>query len=197
MEYNDYELVSLAQEGNVNAIDIIYKKYMPIIVKKSKTSIFSIKNHGIEINDIMQEGYLGLDEAIKNFSQDDGATFYTFANLCIDRKISNYLRGLSSNRNKLLDEAIFIDDNIENLITDKSSIEDEFINNNAKEDIINKVKVSMTVFEKKVFDLFLEGYNFSEIAIKLDKDIKSIYNTFDRIKHKVRNVMKKNDLVNL
>ena len=195
MEYNDYELVCLAQEGNTNAIDLIYKKYMPIIVKKSKNAIFTIKNHGIEINDIMQEGYLGLDEAIKSFSQDDGATFYTFANLCIDRKISNYLRGLSSNRNKLLNEAIFIDDNIENLITDKISIEDEFINNDMREDIMNKLKDNMTVFENRVFDLFLSGYSFSEIANNLNKDVKSIYNTIDRIKHKVKNIIEINDLI--
>ena len=30
MEYNDYELVSLAQEGNEEAIDIIYKKYIKV-----------------------------------------------------------------------------------------------------------------------------------------------------------------------
>jgi len=39
MEHNDYELVSLAQEGNEDAINIIYQKYRPIIIKKSKNAI--------------------------------------------------------------------------------------------------------------------------------------------------------------
>ncbi|MBQ8218881.1 MAG: sigma-70 family RNA polymerase sigma factor [Bacilli bacterium] len=193
MEYNDYELVCLAQEGNTKAIDIIYNKYMPIIVKKSKNAIFTIKQHGIEINDIMQEGYLGLDEAIKNFSQDDVATFYTFANLCIDRKISNYLRNIVSNKNRLLNEAIFIDDNIENLISDKSNIEDELVNRNMQEDIINKVKKKLTFFENSVFELIVSGYNFTEIANNLNRDVKSIYNTVDRIKHKVKKVMEEDN----
>ena len=39
MEKNDYELVYLAQEGNEDAINLLYKKYKPIIVKKSKNAI--------------------------------------------------------------------------------------------------------------------------------------------------------------
>lgn len=192
MEYNDYELVCLAQEGNTKAVDIIYNKYMPIIVKKSKNAIFTIKQHSIEINDIMQEAYLGLDEAIKNFSQDDKATFYTFANLCIDRKILNYLRNIDSNKNKLLNEAIFIDDNIENFISDTINIEDELISKNMKEDLVDKIKNKLTFFENNVFELIVLGYNFTEIANKLDKDIKSIYNTVDRIKHKVKGIIEEN-----
>ena len=91
MEYNDYEVVSLAQEGNEDAISLLYQKYKPIIIKKSKNAIMYAPHHGIEISDIMQEAYIGLDEAIKNFSQDDSATFYTFAMVCIERKIFNYL----------------------------------------------------------------------------------------------------------
>lgn len=193
MEYNDYELVCLAQEGNTKAVDIIYNKYMPIIVKKSKNAIFSIKQHGVEINDIMQEAYLGLDEAIKNFSQDDGATFYTFANLCIDRKIYNYLRNTDSNKNKMLNEAIFIDDSIENFISDKINIEDELISKNMEEDMINEIKNKLTFFENRVFDLIISGYNFNEIANNLNKDIKSIYNTVNRIKHKVKKIIDENN----
>ena len=90
MHENDYELVFLAQEGNEDAINAIYDKYKPIIVKKSKNAIVFVSHHGIDINDIMQEGFIGLEEAIRNFSQDTEASFYTFAMLCIDRKIMNY-----------------------------------------------------------------------------------------------------------
>ena len=105
MEYNDYEVVSLAQEGNEDAISLLYQKYKPIIIKKSKNAIMYAPHHGIEISDIMQEAYIGLDEAIKNFSQDDSATFYTFAMVCIERKIFNYLKKVTRSKNKILNEA--------------------------------------------------------------------------------------------
>ncbi len=192
-EYNDYELVFLAQEGNEDAINIIYKKYKPIIVKKSKLAIYSTKNSGSEINDVMQEAYLGLEEAIKNFSQNDEATFYTFANLCIDRKISNYIRKMANKKNILLNEAIFIDENMENYLKDTTDIESNLIRKVMKEEIINKIYDKFTTLEKDVYNLLVDGYSLAEISNKLEKDIKSIYNTIDRIKQKVKKYRDEND----
>ena len=193
MEYNDYELVSLAQEGNEEAIDIIYKKYKPIIVKKSKNAILYASHHGIDINDIMQEGYIGLDEAIKGFSQDDKATFYTFANLCIDREIVNYLRKTTRGKNKLLNEAVAIDEGLENVISDEMDIESSFILKDNEKKFMIEIYEELTKFEKEVFDLKIKGYNFEEIANILDRDIKSIYNTFHRIKQKSKKIMETED----
>ena len=192
-EYNDYELVFLAQEGNEDAINIIYKKYKPIIVKKSKLAIYSTKNSGSEINDVMQEAYLGLEEAIKNFSQNDEATFYTFANLCIDRKISNYIRKMANKKNILLNEAIFIDENMENYLKDTTDIENNLIRKVMKEEIINKIYDKFTTLEKDVYNLLVDGYSLAEISNKIEKDIKSIYNTIDRIKQKVKKYRDEND----
>ena len=193
MEYNDYELVSLAQEGNEEAIDIIYKKYKPIIVKKSKNAILYASHHGIDINDIMQEGYIGLDEAIKGFSQDDKATFYTFANLCIDREIVNYLRKTTRGKNKLLNEVIAIDEGLENVISDDMNIESSFILKDNEKKFMTEIYEELTKFEKEVFDLKIKGYNFEEIANILDRDVKSIYNTFHRIKQKSKKIMETED----
>ena len=193
MEYNDYELVSLAQEGNEEAIDIIYKKYKPIIVKKSKNAILYASHHGIDINDIMQEGYIGLDEAIKGFSQDDKATFYTFANLCIDREIVNYLRKTTRGKNKLLNEAVAIDEGLENVISDDMDIESSFILKDNEKKFMIEIYEELTKFEKEVFDLKIKGYNFEEIANILDRDVKSIYNTFHRIKQKSKKIMETED----
>lgn len=192
-EYNDYELVFLAQEENEDAVNIIYKKYKPIIVKKSKLAIYSTKNSGSEINDVMQEAYLGLEEAIRNFSQNDEATFYTFANLCIDRKISNYIRKMANKKNILLNEAIFIDENMENYLKDTTDIENNLIRKVMKEEIINKIYDKFTTLEKDVYNLLIDGYSLAEISSKLDKDIKSIYNTIDRIKQKVKKYRDEND----
>lgn len=191
MDYNDFELVSLAQEGNEDAINIIYQKYKPIIIKKSKNAIMYATHHGIEINDIMQEGFIGLDEAIKRFSQEDTATFYTFALLCIDRKIVNYLRKMTQSKNRILNDAVAIDDTVERVVRDNIDIELALISKNNREDLINKINECLTEFEMEVFKMKIKGYTFDEIANTLNKDVKSIYNTFHRIKMKI----KKNQLI--
>lgn len=192
MNNNEFEVVALAQEGNVDAINFLYTRYKPIIVKKSQNAILCMLHHGVEINDIMQEAYLGLDEAIKNFSQDDMASFYTFASLCIDRKIANYIKRMTVGKNKILNDAIYIDDDIEGIIKDKTNIESEIIDKDNFEIIISDFNKNLTNFEKKVLKYKLDGYNREEIAKLLNKDVKAIYNAFQRIKLKYKK-MEKND----
>lgn len=189
MDYNDYELICLAREGNEDAINIIYQKYKPIIVSKSKHSIVLASHHGIEISDIMQEGYIGLEEAIKSFSESDNTSFYTFAVLCINRQIINYLRKLNCTKDKVLNDAVVIDETLEKSIKDTSDTEFSFISSEIMEDIEN----NLTEFERDVFKYRVEGYSFEEIANILNRDIKSIYNTFHRLKGKVKKIIEDDD----
>ena len=190
MKQNDYELVYLAQEGNEDAINLIYQKYTPIIIKKSKDAILRATHHGIEISDIMQEGYIALDDAIKSFSSDMDASFYTFALLCIDRQIVNYMRRTVSNKGKVLNEALGIDDDLERVIRDKTNIEHNLMVEEQLKMLAEQVRPTLTKFEKKVFDLMLDNESFEDIAKILNKDVKAIYNTFQRIKLKIRKNVK-------
>lgn len=193
MEHNDYELVSLAREGNEEAINLIYQKYKPIIVRKSRNAIVRASHHGIEISDIMQEGFMGLEEAINGFSDNDNASFYTFAMLCINRQIINYLRKTTAGRDKILNDAVTIDEVVEKSIKDDFDIEFSFVSQEHEEDIINEIENNLTGFENEVFKLKVDGYSFEEIANTLNKDVKSIYNSFHRIKAKIKKIIDNDD----
>ena len=193
MDHNDYELVFLAQEGNEDAINVIYQKYKPIVVKKSKNAIVFASHHGVEINDIMQEGFIGLEEAIRNFSQDTDATFYTFATLCIDRQIASYLKKMTSGKDRVLNEAVTINDSLEKTMRDDMDIERYFIGKDNNKEMAIIIREKLTDFEKKAFDLRVKGYSFDEIAKALNKDMKAIYNTFFRIREKIKKNIKIDD----
>ncbi len=190
MDKGDYELVYLAQDGNEDAINYLYQKYKPIIVKKSKNAIVYANHHGIDINDIMQEGFIGFDEAIKSFSQDETATFYTFAMLCVERKIANYIRKTTGGRGRILNDAVAIDDTLENVLDDGTNIEDNIIGKDNSTELTLMIREILTDFERKVFDLKIKDYTFEEIARLLNKDVKSIYNTFQRIRLKIKKNIK-------
>ena len=53
--------------------------------------------------------------------------------------------------------------------------------------------ITMDNFEKEVFDLRFEGFSYQEIAILLNKSIKSIDGTIRRIKQKIVNNKKNID----
>ena len=188
---NDYELIHSAQEGNEDAVNYIYKKYKPIIIKKSNLAILNNDNIGIEINDIMQEGYIALKEAIDNFKEQDETSFYTFANLCIDRKILSFMKKMKAGKGKILNKAISIDENLANILTTSFDTAEEVITNNHEESIIDKVIPRLSVFEKEVFKLKIDGYTVEEIAKKLNKSPKSIYNFIQRIKIKIKKIIEK------
>lgn len=185
---NDYELIYLAQEGNEDAINQIIQNYKPIVIKKSKDAFCLISHHGIEINDIMQEAYIALKDAIDKYEQGSETLFYTFSNLCIERRISNYIKKNTSKKDRILNDAIYIDDGIENIICEDISIEDNYIYNDDCNHIISDAYKSFTDFEKDVFKLKEKGYTNQEIAHTLNKSIKSVYNACQRIKDKLKKV---------
>ena len=191
MEYNDFELVSLIRENNEEAREILYNKYKPIIVKKSTDQIYKLGSYGMEINDLIQEGYIGLDNAINCFNEKENTSFYTFALLCIDRQIITYIKKNTNNKGMILNDAINLDDGKEYLFRDNTDIEGSFINKEDAKEFINLICDSLSDIEKKVFSLKLEGYDIGEIANLLNKDTKVIYNTLHRIKYKIKLIMNK------
>ena len=191
MEYNDFELVSLIRENNEEAREILYNKYKPIIVKKSTDQIYKLGSYGMEINDLIQEGYIGLDNAINCFNEKENTSFYTFALLCIDRQIITYIKKNTNNKAMILNDAINLDDGKEYLFRDNTDIEGSFINKEDAKEFINLICDSLSDIEKKVFSLKLEGYDIGESANLLNKDTKVIYNTLHRIKYKIKLIMNK------
>ena len=191
MEYNDFELVSLIRENNEEAREILYNKYKPIIVKKSTDQIYKLGSYGMEINDLIQEGYIGLDNAINCFNEKENTSFYTFALLCIDRQIITYIKKNTNNKAMVLNDAINLDDGKEYWFRDNTDIEGSFINKEDAKEFINLICDSLSDIEKKVFSLKLEGYDIGEIANLLNKDTKVIYNTLHRIKYKIKLIMNK------
>lgn len=190
---NEYEILHLAQEGDELALDELYQKYKPIIIKKSKYAILKVSHHGLEINDIMQEGYLGLKEAIDNYQDVDNTSFYTFANLCIERKIINLIRKNISGKDKILNEAVAIDDNLENYLKDDNDAENLYLYQDYQLEMATKLKQELTNFESQVFELKMQGYTSKEISKVLKKDLKSIYNAYQRIKQKIKEISTKNN----
>lgn len=197
-ELNDYELVSLSQEKNEDAINILYKKYYPIIVNKAKKKYPYLANKGIELSDLIQESLIGFEEAINDFNEKDNVTFYTFANICIDRQLKTEIKKLDRKKNKILNEAIpleIINDTGEtsNLIDyikdDFANPELDLLDNENLNNLWNKINEFLTTMEKKVLLYRLEKYSYDEISVMLNVNKKSIDNAIQRIRNKMGKII--------
>ena len=192
-DFNDYELLSYIAEGNEEANNIIIKKYEPLINKIALKILPFCKNNGLDLSDLVQEGMIGLNHAIEKYHEMGSALFYTYANKCIERKMISVVISSNRNKNKILNESISYDDD-ENLllkfIKDSSpSPEEVLISEELEEKLLSKIKGKLTDLEEQVFTLLINGFKYKEIAQILDKEEKSIDNTIQRLKSKIKKVL--------
>lgn len=195
MEYNDYELVSLAQEHNETALNILYKNYNKIIINKSKKAQKYLKQSGLDITDIIQEAILGFNSAIMTYNQNNNAKFYTFAILCIERQLNNLIIKNTRGKVKILNEAVALDspnedgNNLYDFLSDNISPEIELFEDEKTSELYNLITTLLTNTETLVFELKINGYTYKEIGNILDMNIKDIYNAMERIRNKVSKLL--------
>ena len=199
-ELNDYELVSLAQEHNEDAANLLLLKYKPLIEKKCKKIYPSVSKKGLEFSDLVQECIIGFEEAINNFRDSDDVSFYTFCNICMDRQLRSEIVKLNRDKYKILNEAISIDvltdggnelSLVDIFAIDKNDPLNDILYNENYKFLMDKIKNNLTKFEVDVFKLKLKGYSNKEISYMLDKDLKAIDNALTRIKIKIKKIVDK------
>lgn len=185
--YNDEELIELARENDEQAITCLIHRYAPLV--SSRVAAFC--GSGIEHEDLVQEGLIGLLGAIRVFDS-TASSFFTFARLCIDRMLITAVRSIRRQKqipkHRILNiiEPNFqtINENAENRSNDPAEIviaREEFIR--FKDRALN----SLSKMEYGVLCFFLKGYNYEEIARQLDISTKSVDNALQRIRRKLRN----------
>ena len=197
---NDNELLYLVSENNEEANKLFFDKYDNIIrMKASKYKKF-VESKGFDYNDLLQEGRLGLTEAINCFKEQKNVKFYTFANLCINRQITSFLRNITREKHEILNGSLSLDSTtnsigrpITDLILDDKNInpENSFINIEEEQELLNKIEQKLTESEKEVFYLRLEGFTYKEIALLLNITIKAVDGKMSKIKAKREKIMKK------
>lgn len=190
--FTDEEVVLLAQQGNKEASEFITSKYFTYVRNKSRAYYLV----GGEAEDIIQEGLIGLYEAIKDYSPDKQASFKTFMDICVTRQIMTAIKTASRQKHIPLNTYVSLNKPLFNEDSDKSYMdtiiqntkedpESLYIDTEKTKEINNKIKNSLSDFEYKVLRLYLQGVSYLSIAKVLDKEEKAIDNAIQRIRKKL------------
>ncbi|SDB04451.1 RNA polymerase sporulation-specific sigma factor [Pseudobutyrivibrio sp. YE44] len=186
IKLSDEQLVKKYQDGDQAVLNYICEKYKPLVLKNSK-KYFLV---GGENEDLIQEGMIGLFGAIGDYDVRSEVTFFHFAELCIDRQMIKAIE--ASNRKKhaplnayvsLYDEEGGDGGDVATTVDDPAELIIEAEENSS---LMDRLKKALSPMEQKVFDLYMQDFDYKEIAAKLDKSEKSIDNTLTRIKQKAR-----------
>ena len=192
-EYTDEELVDRLHQGENEIMDYILEKYKPL-VRKQTNALFLI---GGENEDLIQEGMIGLFKAIRDYDDTKEATFFYFAQLCIKRQLASALE--ASNRKKhipLNNYVSFSSDENDNGTALEATIsqgvespEQMVLEQEKVIEFEEQIRAKLSKMEKEVLNLYLEGYNYTQIAKIMEKTPKSIDNALQRIRQKIRGVL--------
>ena len=200
-ELSDEELIMRYRDGEEGSIEVIMNKYKNLVRKKAG-SMYIL---GGDRDDLIQEGMIGLFKAVRDFDTGRDVSFYLFADLCILRQM--YTAVQASSRQKHLPLNTYVS------LYSRAAWEDETGRTgeelvgaipgepgwNPEERILEQERVEwleetiagqLSPFEKQVLDLHITGMGYTEIAKVLGKDDKSADNALQRIRSKLRKVLK-------
>lgn len=188
----DEEILKEAKAGNDQALEFLINKYKSFVRAKART-YFLI---GADREDIIQEGMIGLYKAIRDFRGDKLSSFRAFAELCITRQIITAIKTATRQKHIPLNSYVSLnkpifdeesDRTLMDVISEEKMVDPEEMIINREEFAGIEVKMGeiLSSLEWQVLSLYLQGRSYQEIAVDLNRQIKSIDNALQRVKRKL------------
>lgn len=193
----DLHLISEIRQGSDHAKEVLIAKYTQMvrhIVRKHSSTV-------LDFDDLVQEGMIGLLGAIAEYRPDKfDVKFSSFAYLCIQRKISNAVKQVISNKHKALNHAVSLHAyvNSEETRTRMDCIASEedgtdpalLIENRILDERIRALlREHLSMLEYVVTILLSEGYSARDIEREFGLSPKRVDNARTRVKAKLRRLL--------
>ena len=196
------DTLARAQQGDNRALEFVIQKYRSFVRFKSK-SYFLI---GGDREDLVQEGMIGLYEAIRDYNPQKHSTFKSFADVCITRQIITAVKTATRQKHIPLNSYI----SLNKVLTDDESSDKTLLDilsqtsiNDPEEMIIDREKMTgikdrlrevLSSLEREALSLYLQGDSYNEISGKIGKHVKSIDNALQRVKRKLEKYLEEERL---
>ncbi|MDP8937429.1 MAG: RNA polymerase sporulation sigma factor SigH [Actinomycetota bacterium] len=191
-EFSDADLVRLCREGQAEALDILLDRYRRFARAKARGYFLA----GGDVDDIEQEGLIGLYKAVRDFRADRQVSFRAFAELCITRQIITAIKTATRQKHRPLNSYVSLygvgtlDDAGERLVEgllDQRAADpaDEVVQEEGRAELTTLLARLLSGLEVDVLGLYVEGWSYQEIGEQLGRHVKSIDNALQRIKRKL------------
>ncbi|HHU92222.1 MAG TPA: RNA polymerase sporulation sigma factor SigH [Halanaerobiaceae bacterium] len=202
--YNSEEaIIREAQKGDNQAVNLLIQRNMDIVYAKAR--YFFIK--GLDREDVIQEGLVGLYKAIRDYREDRSASFRGFAQLCIHRQLVSAIKRANRQKHIPLNSSTSIDRSIdfnegsrsykEIIPNSDKNLEDKYIYKEQLKILFKVLDETLTNLEKEVFIQYLENKSYQEISKNLQVNIKTVDNALQRARKKIEKIKEKHNMHDL
>lgn len=173
--------IKKAQEGDLAAENDLLTEYAPL-VKSIARSFYVI---GIDSDDLVQTGMIGLMRAVRTFKADGNASFKTYASHCIRNNIVDAIRKQKTAPVSDVDlEDIF-------LPSDENEPSRLYIEDETTRLLSEAISSVLSEREMNVLKLYLNAMSYQEISERLGIEKKQVDNTIYSFKKKIKKILQK------
>ena len=192
-ELSDEALVALAKNGDKEAERKVLVRYRQFVRLKANSYFLA----GGDGDDLIQEGYIGLYKAIRDYEYGRSTTFRSFAELCVTRQIITAIKTASRQKHLPLNTYISFSHSPSSADFDTRTLADIIPSGRSSDPVQQVISseecVSLTdclvrllsPLESRVLKYYLEGNSYEAIAEYIGHDTKTVDNALQRIKRKV------------
>lgn len=185
-QFTDEALQRAALSGDSQAEEQLAMRYSRLVKACARPYFLA----GGDSEDLTQEGMLGLLSAIREYDCSQNASFKTYAELCIKRRLYTAIKSASRMKHTPLNEGISLDD----VMSDETlsvappfsrGPEEQVLARERADEITDTYKRHLSAFEARICELFLQGLSYREMAEITRRPEKSIDNAVQRIRRKL------------
>lgn len=187
-QLSDEALVEMARWGEPLAPEILITRYEGMV--RALAGKYFMQ--GADREDVVQEGRIGLLEAIGSYCGERDCAFRSFAHLCVKRQILTAVKTYSRRKNSPLNAALSLEggdgeEEPAGEVEDAAlpSLEEQLIRRERMAAVYRMVERTCSELEKKVLWMLLEGSTYQEIAAACHRSVKSVDGTLQRVRRKL------------
>jgi RNA polymerase sporulation-specific sigma factor len=174
------DLLSEKRELTDAEINGVLTTFKPVVIKLSRRYFL----FGGDNDDLIQEGMIGLYEAVRKWDSQKSPSFEAFSAMCITRHMLTAIKKAGRNKHMPLNKYVPVD--ILDSFEGTGNPEEFFLDKERQEEFDKKIRKLLTPYEHKVLLLYFDGQKGADIAEKLSKDLKSVENALHRVKLKLK-----------
>ena len=196
----DEQLIGELRGGDQGVMDFVMVKYKSMVRKKARAMYLL----GGENEYLIQEGMIGLIKAVRDYNPEQGASFQSFAELCVSRQMYSAIEASKRKKHLPLNSYVSLYESGDAEGNDKKTPlidmiepvrendpETLYFSREYTEAFVEQLKEQLSPLENHVLYLHLVGTDYRTIAEILEKSPKSIDNALQRIRTKAGKMLDK------
>lgn len=181
----DAELAGCVRSGDEQALGCLCNRYIPLC----RALAHKYAGPVMELEDLMQEGMLGLLQAARRFDPEKQVPFERYSKRCIVSKMFTAMDAMTAQKRRANIDSVPLEEQeasprFHTPPPDELFIEHEDVRRKSEE-----ITSLLSKSENEALRLYLRGYSYARMAAQLGISQKSVDNALQRVRRKLRTVL--------